>query len=100
MLMTPYTNYTMTNTKWYNLPMIRTRFAPSPTGALHIGGLRSALYPYALAKHNNGKFILRIEDTDQKREVIGSKEKIGEILKLFKLNWDEYYVQSERLDIY
>ncbi len=80
--------------------MIRTRFAPSPTGALHIGGLRSALYPYALAKHNNGKFILRIEDTDQKREVIGSKEKIGEILKLFKLNWDEYYVQSERLDIY
>src|SRR5258708_4059221 len=80
--------------------MIRTRFAPSPTGSLHIGGLRSALYPYAFAKHGNGDFILRIEDTDQKREVVGSKEKIGELLKLFGINWDEYYVQSERLDVY
>ncbi|SRR5258708_2569831 len=80
--------------------MIRTRFAPSPTGSLHIGSLRSALYPYALAKHDNGDFVLRIEDTDKKREVPGSKEKIGEILKLFGINWDEYYVQSERLEIY
>src|SRR5258708_19104282 len=80
--------------------MIRTRFAPSPTGSLHIGGLRSALYPYAFAKHGDGNFILRIEDTDQKREVSGSKEKIGELLKLFGINWDEYFVQSERLDVY
>jgi glutamyl-tRNA synthetase len=79
---------------------VRTRFAPSPTGSLHIGGLRSALYPYALAKHSGGDFILRIEDTDKKREVKGSKEKISEILKMFGINWDEYYVQSERLDIY
>ena len=79
---------------------IRTRFAPSPTGMLHIGGLRSALYPYALAKHFKGSFILRIEDTDKKREVPGSKEKISEILRLFGVNWDEYYVQSERLEIY
>ncbi len=77
--------------------MIRTRFAPSPTGALHIGGLRTALYAYALAKHNKGKFILRIEDTDKKREVPGSLEKIKELLKLFGLDWDEYYIQSERV---
>lgn len=49
--------------------MIRTRFAPSPTGFLHIGGLRTAAYAYALAKHEAGQFLLRIEDTDQKREV-------------------------------
>src|SRR3989304_9736158 len=77
--------------------MIRTRFAPSPTGSLHIGGLRTALYAYALARHNKGKFILRIEDTDKKREVQGAKEKIKEILELFGLTWDEYYVQSERI---
>lgn len=79
---------------------IRTRFAPSPTGALHIGGLRTALYAYAMAKHSKGDFILRIEDTDKKREVAGAKEKIFETLKLFGINWDEYYVQSERLDLY
>lgn len=77
---------------------IRTRFAPSPTGNLHIGGLRTALYAYALAKHSNGTFVLRIEDTDKKREVEGGKEKIKKILKDFNLNWDEYYVQSERVD--
>ncbi len=75
--------------------MIRTRFAPSPTGDLHIGGLRTALYSYALAKHQEGKFVLRIEDTDKKREVPRGKEKIQKILKTFGLNWDEYYVQSE-----
>ncbi|MTV91730.1 glutamate--tRNA ligase family protein, partial [Streptococcus pneumoniae] len=53
-----------------------TRFAPSPTGNLHIGGLRTALYAYAMARQNNGKFILRMEDTDQKREVPGSAELI------------------------
>jgi len=75
--------------------MIRTRFAPSPTGDLHIGGLRTALYSYALAKHSKGKFVLRIEDTDKKREVPEGKEKIQKILKTFGLEWDEYFVQSE-----
>ncbi len=80
--------------------MITTRFAPSPTGALHIGGLRTALYAYALAKHSRGKFILRIEDTDQKRRVAGSLEEIKKLLEIFSLKWDEYYVQSERLELY
>lgn len=76
---------------------VRTRFAPSPTGDLHIGSLRTALYSYALAKHYNGDFILRIEDTDKAREVEGSLEKLKEILGIFNINWDEYYVQSERV---
>lgn len=89
-----------------NVTHIRTRFAPSPTGYLHIGSLRTALYAYALAKHSGGDFILRIEDTDQKREVVGTTEKIYESLKLFNLNWDEGplvggpytpYIQSERV---
>jgi glutamyl-tRNA synthetase len=78
--------------------IIRTRFAPSPTGYLHIGGLRTALYSYALAKHSGGKFYLRIDDTDKKREVAGAREKIFEILKLFRISWDEKpVVQSERV---
>jgi glutamyl-tRNA synthetase len=86
---------------------VRTRFAPSPTGYLHIGGLRTALYAYAMAKKAGGKFILRIEDTDQKREVPGSKESIYQILQTFGLDWDEGplvggphlpYVQSERVE--
>lgn len=75
---------------------VRTRFAPSPTGFLHIGGLRTALYAYALAKHENGDFVLRIEDTDQKRLVPGATEALQETLKKFDLNWDEFYIQSER----
>ena len=85
---------------WYNsigMTKIRTRFAPSPTGAMHIGSLRTALYSFALAQHARGDFILRIEDTDKKREVAGSKEGIKELLGIFALNWDEYYVQSERV---
>jgi len=78
--------------------MVKTRFAPSPTGSLHIGGLRTALFSYALAKHYRGKFVLRIEDTDKKREVQGSKEEVINYLKDFNLTWDEYYVQSERKD--
>jgi glutamyl-tRNA synthetase len=74
----------------------RTRFAPSPTGFLHIGSLRTALYAYAMAKHDEGDFILRVEDTDQKREVEGSTEALQETLKKFSLNWDEFYLQSER----
>lgn len=75
---------------------IRTRFAPSPTGFLHIGGLRTALYAFALAKHEGGDFLLRIEDTDQKREVEGAVEGLQNTLKKFGLIWDEFYVQSER----
>lgn len=75
---------------------IRTRFAPSPTGSLHIGGLRTALYSYVLAKHSDGDFLLRIEDTDKKREVEGGKDQILDILTKFGLDWDEdVRVQSE-----
>ncbi|MBP9702826.1 glutamate--tRNA ligase [Candidatus Woesebacteria bacterium] len=75
---------------------IRTRFAPSPTGFLHIGSLRTALYAYAMARHEGGDFILRIEDTDQKREVAGALESLQTVLKKFGITWDEFYIQSER----
>src|SRR3989344_1067028 len=77
--------------------MVRTRFAPSPTGLLHIGGLRTALYAYALAKKSGGDFILRIEDTDQKREVKGAVKALQETLTKFGIDWNEFYIQSERL---
>lgn len=88
---------------------IRTRFAPSPTGYMHIGNLRTALYCYLIAKHQGGDFILRIEDTDQNREVKGATDVIFNTLKETGLNWDEGpdkpgdvgpYIQSERLGIY
>ena len=79
---------------------VRARFAPSPTGSMHIGNLRTAFYAYALAKHENGDFILRIEDTDKKREVEGGVEDIKDLLSIFNIKWDEYYIQSERLDLY
>ena len=59
---------------------IRTRFAPSPTGELHIGGLRTALFNYVFAKQNNGAFVVRIEDTDRKRYVEGSETRLMELL--------------------
>ena len=68
---------------------VRTRFAPSPTGYLHIGGLRTALYAWLYAKKNNGKFILRIEDTDQERQVEGAEDVIYNTLKLTGLAYDE-----------
>ncbi len=86
-----------------------TRFAPSPTGFMHVGGVRTALYAWLLAKKEGGKFILRIEDTDKEREVVGSLEHIMASLKWLGLNWDEgpdiggvhgSYIQSERLPIY
>ncbi len=89
--------------------MVRTRFAPSPTGYLHIGGLRTALFAYLTAKSQGGSFILRIEDTDQKREVPGAVGKLIEIIDWAGLKFDEGpqiggshgpYVQSERLEIY
>lgn len=81
--------------------MVRVRFAPSPTGIPHIGNTRTALFNYLFARHNSGKFILRIEDTDRARLVPGSLAKILEILKIVGIHWDEGpYIQSERLDIY
>lgn len=76
---------------------VRTRFAPSPTGSMHIGNLRTALYAYALGKHYKGDFLLRIEDTDKKREVEGGVEEIKKLLETFNLKWDEFYIQSERV---
>ena len=85
---------------------IRTRFAPSPTGRMHVGNLRTALYAYLIAKHEGGDFILRIEDTDQKRELEGAVDIIYRTLRETGLLWDEGpdkdggvgpYVQSERL---
>lgn len=75
--------------------------APSPTGELHIGGLRTALYNYAWAKKNHGQFILRIEDTDRARLVAGAGERILKTFQNYGLVWDEGpYIQSERLEIY
>lgn len=81
--------------------MIKTRFAPSPTGYLHVGSLRTALYAYLFAKKHNGHFVLRIEDTDQNRLVEGAIEHLMETLDNFGLHWDEGpFQQSKRLDIY
>lgn len=78
-----------------------TRFGPSPTGFLHIGAIRTALFAYLYAKANQGKFILRIEDTDKARCVEGAIEDVCEQLKWLGLNWDEGPVfQSKRLDLY
>ena len=68
---------------------IRTRFAPSPTGYMHVGNLRTALYAYLIAKHEDGDFILRIEDTDQERLVEGATDIIFNTLKMTGLNHDE-----------
>lgn len=86
-----------------------TRFAPSPTGYIHIGNVRSAIYPYLVAHQTGGKMILRIEDTDRERYVEGATELIEDTLKWLGLDWDEGpivggengpYFQSERLEVY
>ncbi len=88
---------------------IITRFAPSPTGYIHVGNVRSALYPWLLARQTGGKFIVRIEDTDQARFVEGATELILDTLRWLGLNWDEGpevggpngpYFQTERRQIY
>ena len=88
---------------------VRTRFAPSPTGYIHVGNVRSALFPYLLARQQGGKMILRIEDTDQARYVEGATDLILDTLEWLGIEWDEGprkggefgpYVQSERRDIY
>ncbi|OGI85890.1 glutamate--tRNA ligase [Candidatus Nomurabacteria bacterium RIFCSPLOWO2_01_FULL_39_17] len=78
-----------------------TRFAPSPTGFMHVGSVRTALFAWLWAKKNNGTFILRIEDTDKEREVEGSIDHIKNSLQWLGLDWDQGpYLQSERLDVY
>lgn len=88
---------------------VRTRYAPSPTGFMHVGNLRTALYEYLVAKSQNGKFVLRIEDTDRERLVEGAVDVIYDTMKLAGLKHDEGpdiggdfgpYVQSERKDMY
>lgn len=91
------------------MAQVRTRIAPSPTGELHIGHMRTILFDYALAKKYGGQFIVRIEDTDRKRFVEGSIDRTLDVIKSFGLTWDEGprvggevgpYIQSERLEIY
>ena len=79
---------------------IRVRFAPSPTGFLHIGGARTALFNWLYAKSQGGKFILRIEDTDKERSKDEYLQEILESMKWLGLNWDEFYKQSDRFSIY
>ena len=89
--------------------MVRTRFAPSPSGYLHIGNLRTALFAYLIAKHNNGEFILRIEDTNQDKYSADAENFIYAVMDKFNLKYDEGpkiggeygpYIQSERINIY
>lgn len=75
----------------------RTRFAPSPTGYMHIGNLRTALFEFLIAKHEGGDFLLRIEDTDQERKVEGAVDVIYKTLKECGLNWDEGQILVETL---
>ena len=88
---------------------VRVRYAPSPTGFLHIGNARTALFNYLYAKHFDGKFIIRIEDTDDKRNVEGGEESQLKFLKWLGIHWDEGvdvggeygpYRQMERLELY
>jgi glutamyl-tRNA synthetase len=80
---------------------VRTRFAPSPTGYLHIGGARTALFNYLFARHHGGKFILRIEDTDRERSTQEAIDAIIESLKWLQLDWDEGpYRQTDRFAVY
>src|SRR5438552_2971878 len=88
---------------------MRTRFAPSPTGALHFGSVRTALFAWLAARHSKGQFILRIEDTDQERYIPGSEALIIETLRWLRLEWDEGpevdgphapYLQSLRTELY
>ncbi len=83
-----------------DIKKIKTRFAPSPTGSLHVGGIRTALFNYFLARAQKGIFMLRIEDTDQQRKVEGAEEQIKESLEWLGVNWDEFVVQSQRLGEY
>ncbi len=78
----------------------RVRFAPSPTGHLHLGGARTALFNYLFARQKNGKFILRIDDTDQERSELEFEQSILDSFAWLKLDYDEFYRQSERTELY
>ncbi len=88
---------------------VRVRYGPSPTGSPHVGNIRTALFDWLFARHHGGQFVVRIEDTDKKREVLGSEELILDTLRWLGLDWDEGpdiggeygpYRQSERLELY
>ncbi|HID23120.1 MAG TPA: glutamate--tRNA ligase, partial [Planctomycetaceae bacterium] len=88
---------------------VRTRFAPSPTGYMHIGGMRTALFNWLWARHNSGQFVLRIDDTDQQRHVDEAFEPILRAFRWLELDWDEGpdvggpygpYFQSQRGELY
>src|SRR5271167_3462739 len=89
--------------------MVRTRFAPSPTGYLHIGGVRTALFNWLFARHHGGQFILRIDDTDQDRHIEDSIRRILDGFRWIGIDWDEGpevggsfgpYYQSQRSDLH
>jgi len=80
--------------------MIKVRFAPSPTGYLHVGGARTALFNWLYARHQGGTFVLRIEDTDQERSTQESIDQIVEAMQWLGLDWDEYYRQTDRTDVH
>lgn len=83
------------------MTQVRTRFAPSPTGYLHIGGARTALFNFLFARHHRGKFILRIEDTDRERSTLEAIDAILDAMKWLDLNWDEGpFYQTERFPLY
>ena len=78
---------------------VATRFAPSPTGALHLGGVRTALFNWLYSKNHNGKFYLRVEDTDKERSKDEFRDQIIQSLKWIGINYDgEEYIQSEKVD--
>src|ERR1700729_4152564 len=82
------------------VPMLRVRFAPSPTGYLHIGSARTFIFNWLYARHNGGTMILRLDDTDAERNTQASVNSIFDGLKWLGLGWDEAYKQSERLDLH
>src|SRR3989442_5800453 len=80
---------------------VRTRFAPSPTGVLHLGSARTALFSFLFARHHDGRFVLRIEDTDRERSTAESTRAILEALEWLGLQWDEGpHFQTERMALY
>src|SRR5580693_6014883 len=88
------------DTCYTGISMIRVRFAPSPTGFLHIGGARTFIFNWLYARHNGGAMILRIDDTDVERNTEASLDSIFDGLRWLDLEWDEQYRQSERGDLH
>lgn len=102
-------NVQLSQKRFYKKQQVRVRFAPSPTGYLHLGGLRTALYNYLFARSNNGSFILRVEDTDRSRVIPGAIQALQDNLFWAGIIPDEDpirggptgpYIQSKRLEIY